>query len=805
MENFKIENLTFTYQNAAAPALKNINLELEKGSFNVICGTSGSGKSTLLRLLKPRLAPNGTLSGSIYYGARPLFSLSPMEEAKSIGFVPQNPESAAVCDKVWHEMAFGLENIGVSPSQIRARVAETAAFFGIEKLFHKNINTLSGGQKQILNLAAAAVMQPAVLILDEPAAQLDPIAAEEFLQMLVKLNRDTGTTVIMAQHSLGGVLQYADRVTVLCGGSVLESAPVDKAGKALWQKNNELVQAFPLPTRLYLSAGESGDPPVTVRGGRKWLSEKVISTKVLSAENLSAVPAAPSAPKAQVYALKVSGVRFRYEKNAPDVLHDFSLNVQKGSFCALLGGNGAGKTTAFSVITGENKPYMGKTEILKGLKTGALAQDPRTVFSHKTVRLDMEEVLRLQGVEKQKAKERIEKISRLCDTKHILDMHPYDISGGEQQRAALSVILCTKPDILLLDEPTKGLDIIFKRRLGEFIKELTKNGVTVLAVSHDIEFCAQYADSCALLFDGKIVSQAPPREFFAEKSFYTTEAARLSRGIVRGAVTESDLLSALNIQRKKMQPPPPRVSGGESTVFKSAPAAPKKAIDKKMPLFCALSLFLIALTVIFGARLFGSRKFYFISFLVIFESLIPIIPIYEKKKNAAREICLYAVFCAAAVAGRAAFAPIAQFKPMAAVIIAAAMSFGGGAGFLIGALSAFLSNFIFGQGPWTPWQMLAFGMVGLVTGLLSPFLKKRTKTTLAVYGFLVTVVIYGGIMNPASVILNGVTPTFAALFFAYVRGFPADVLHALSTFLFLWIGVKPLTEATERIKTKYKI
>ena len=544
MALFDIKNLSFSYPASAEKStLDEVNLSVAKGEFVALCGKSGSGKTTLLRHLKTVLTPHGKQSGEIFFDSRPLSSVSMREQSARIGYVMQNPDHQIVTDKVWHELAFGLESLGCEQREMRLRVAEMASYFGIQGWFHKNVAELSGGQKQLLNLASIMAMQPDILILDEPTSQLDPIAASDFLNTVRRINRELGTTVLITEHRLEDIFPAADRVIVMDGGRIIADDEPRSVGQALLSGNDDMFAAMPASVRIFYGTGAHGECPLTVREGRNWLSDEmegVSMPAVLEAE--------PPVDEDAEAALSVKEVWFRYEKEAPDVLKGVSFEVPCGSLFALVGGNGTGKSTLLKSICGICPPYRGKIKIngkpvkqFKGnLFRGNLAmlpQDPQSLFVKKTVREELIEMLPAQGKD-----EKIRSIAETCEITDLLDGHPYDLSGGEQQRAALAKVLLTEPKLLLLDEPTKGIDSFFKRKFARVLKRLTQNGVTVVMVSHDVEFCAAYADLIGMFFDGQIVTVNTPRRFFARNSFYTTAANRMSRHIFSDAITAESVI-----------------------------------------------------------------------------------------------------------------------------------------------------------------------------------------------------------------------------------------------------------------------
>lgn len=554
MVSFEIKNLSFAYPLGEGKALDNINLEIEKGEFAVICGKSGCGKTTLLRHLKPALTPHGERQGEIFFEGRDINSLSQREAVSKIGYVMQSPENQIVTDKVWHELSFGLESLGEKPERIRLKVAEMASFFGIGQWFNKGVEELSGGQKQLLNLACVMAMQPEVIILDEPTSQLDPIAAADFLAAVKKLNSSLGVTVIISEHRLEEVIPLADTVIVMEEGRSFSCSPRDAYG-LLKKTGNPMAEAMPSPVQIAFEilekSGEhekEAELPLTVRDARIFLS-KYMEGKVPAESPIEEKPRENGLKDA----VKIRDLWFRYEKKGDDIIKDLNLSVKEGTFHAVLGGNGAGKTTLLSIICGNLMPYRGKLTVgEKGenLKVALLPQNPQTLFVKKTLLEDIEEGID-EKIEAEKREKKARDISEKLQLQNLLSRHPYDLSGGEQQRAALAKVLLTKPDILLLDEPTKGLDCSFKKELAEIIKKLSLEGITVIAVSHDIEFCARYADFCTLLFCGQAVSTAESGEFFAGNSFYTTAANRMARTYFPKAVTNKEVVSLCLASKKK--------------------------------------------------------------------------------------------------------------------------------------------------------------------------------------------------------------------------------------------------------------
>ena len=876
MESYSFKNVEFTYPEAHKKTLRNISFSIEQGEFVIICGHSGCGKSTLLRHLKLCLTPHGILSGEICYQGRPLSEISLREQVKEIGFVLQSPENQVVTDKVWHELAFGLESLGYDTPTIRRRVAEIAAFFGIEKWFYMNVTELSGGQKQLLSLASVMAMQPSVLVLDEPTAQLDPIAAADFLALLGKINRELGTTIILTEHRLEEAFPFATRAIVMEEGTVIADDKPEKVGLQLKDKGSGMFLAMPTAMRVWAAVETELDCPMTVRDGSDFLSNRINEQPLLPlADKIS-----PIYPDETV--LECDNLWFRYEENSDDIVKGFSLRLKNGEFYAVLGGNGAGKSTTLKVISGLRSAYRGDVRI--NGKLGHLPQNPQTLFVKRTVREDLYEVFRGEKISKEKQDAELARIVELCGLREFLDRHPYDISGGEQQRAALAKVLLTSPDILLLDEPTKGFDAEFKVTFAHILRRLTAQGVTILMVSHDVPFCAEYAHKCGLFFDGSLVAEGTPREFFSGNSFYTTPANRMARHLISEAVTVNDIIAccggeiaaepeipqvaplpeiketAANFKPKPLPVWRKLLAGlsllvslavffyatsitdlsaliGKSgisldgkrqlmlyivlfaalAVFiasigrRSAPSAmeqipaKQRKLSKRTMAAAVLILLCIPITLFAGIMYLGNQHYKVTALLVLAECMLPFFMVFESRKPKARELVTIAVLCAIGVAGRAAFFMLPQFKPVMALVIIAGVAFGGETGFLVGAVTMLASNILFSQGPWTPWQMFSMGIIGFLAGVLfRKGLLRRNRGSLAAFGAFAAVIIYGGIMNPATAIMYSSASLNRNVILAYyVSGLPMDLVHAAATVIFLLLAAEPMLEKLDRIKVKY--
>ena len=644
--------------------------------------------------------------------------------------------------------------------------------------------------------------------------------------MLERINTELGVTIILSEHNLSEVFPLSDKVVVMENGKITAENTPYKIGEGLRQ--NSMFAALPTPTKIYYSLGNNfGNCPITIRDGRKWLEKQQIDEHFEFKSKKNRINTEPI--------LELKDVWFRYEKNSDDILKGLSFKVRKNEFYAIVGGNGVGKSTALSVISKINRPYRGKVFINDNTKVAVMPQNPQSLFLKKSVLEELYDAV--FDVEKEKRENEIEYVIKLCELDNLLENHPYDLSGGEQQRAALAKMLLRKPDLLVLDEPTKGLDACFKRKLATILKSLQKNGMTVLMVTHDIEFCAEYADICAMFFDGKIVSEAPPRKFFAENNFYTTSAKRMADGIIENAVLDKDIIRALGGEAEDLTETNVELNYilQKKTVIKQSKKEYKKLnvhnvilgivfvilfvltqclfcgrydnwknyvaqtisilfiavamfnliprkklgkeliqnekskrkISKRTKIATLLILFLIPITIFIGIYYLGDKKYYFISLLIILETMIPFAFAFENRKPKAREL-------------------------------------GGETGFLVGAITAFVSNFFFGQGPWTPWQMFSFGIIGFLAGIMfQKGILRKTKTDMCVFGFLVTFVIYGGIMNPASVIMWQSNININMVLSSYVMGMPFDFIHAVSTVFFLFFAAEPMLEKLERIKIKY--
>lgn len=952
---FDIDKFSFAYPDGndesgrtyLPDALRDTELHVRQGEFVVILGRSGCGKTTLLRQLKPSVTPVGKKKGQIIFDGKDICSLDDRMAASQIGFVWQDVNAQLVTDKVWHELAFGLESLGYDNGYVRRRVAEMGSFFGLGDIFHRKVMELSGGQKQLVNLASVMAMSPKVLVLDEPTSQLDPIAANDFINSLVRINRELGTTIIMTEHRLEDVLPVCNRSVVMENGRIIYDGDVRGFAESVRSKRIDrgLYLSMPASVQIYMGLEkDSGKQlPLTVPDAREWLVDydrkfrenggvpvvpeiqnRGADEGVNGSENQADNAAVDKGDKKRgaVNGQKDAGCReehpvvcsldevsFRYERNTGDVLRQVSLDIYANEILMINGSNGCGKSTMLSLIANLYSPYSGKLHIAKNLRTGMLPQNPELLFTRRSVRDELIDA---------KDRQQLAEIVRFCRLEELLDRHPYDLSGGEKQRLGLAKVLIADPDILLMDEPTKGLDNGFKMQLADMLRKLQKRGKTIVVVSHDIEFCAVAGDRVALLFDGEVAMVGDVRSYMSDNNFFTTAASRISRNILDGAVTVREVLAAYgadmdvtgvagggNDSNQGIENESLRIANqGTAEMSEAAGISDDKLADiilnkdrkvenlsiwqivtiavttviiifgfwntmsvsdlsglvqqmtvtaegrkylvlygvmiaailgllvairpitqkrnedivmdsvgrgfgKRTVVSIVAVLALIPATIWFGVARLGDKKYFFISLLVLLEAMLPFFVSFEDRKPKVRDIVTLAVMCALAVTGRTAFFMLPNFTPVMAIVIIAGVAFGCEGGFITGAMTMFVSNFIMGQGPWTPWQMFAMGLVGFLAGLFfagsSVRTRNMTKLGLCIFGALICIVVYGGIMNPASVIMWQPNVNFSMIMASYVTGFPFDLAQATATVIALWLVARPFLEKLDRVRIKFGV
>lgn len=952
---FDIDKFSFAYPDGndesgrtyLPDALRDTELHVRQGEFVVILGRSGCGKTTLLRQLKPSVTPVGKKKGQIIFDGKDICSLDDRMAASQIGFVWQDVNAQLVTDKVWHELAFGLESLGYDNGYVRRRVAEMGSFFGLGDIFHRKVMELSGGQKQLVNLASVMAMSPKVLVLDEPTSQLDPIAANDFINSLVRINRELGTTIIMTEHRLEDVLPVCNRSVVMENGRIIYDGDVRGFAESVRTKRIDrgLYLSMPASVQIYMGLEKNSGKqlPLTVPDAREWLVDydrkfrenggapvvpeiqnRGADEGVNGSENQADNVAVDKGDKKRgaVNGQKDAGCReehpvvcsldevsFRYERNTGDVLGQVSLDIYANEILMINGSNGCGKSTMLSLIANLYSPYSGKLRIAKNLRTGMLPQNPELLFTRRSVRDEL-----IDANDRQQLAE----IVRFCRLEELLDRHPYDLSGGEKQRLGLAKVLIADPDILLMDEPTKGLDNGFKMQLADMLRKLQKRGKTIVVVSHDIEFCAVAGDRVALLFDGEVAMVGDVRSYMSDNNFFTTAASRISRNILDGAVTVREVLAAYgadmdvtgvagggNDSNQGIENESLRIANqGTAEMSEAAGISDDKLADiilnkdrkvenlsiwqivtiavttviiifgfwntmsvsdlsglvqqmtvtaegrkylvlygvmiaailgllvairpitqkrnedivmdsvghgfgKRTVVSIVAVLVLIPATIWFGVARLGDKKYFFISLLVLLEAMLPFFVSFEDRKPKVRDIVTLAVMCALAVTGRTAFFMLPNFTPVMAIVIIAGVAFGCEGGFITGAMTMFVSNFIMGQGPWTPWQMFAMGLVGFLAGLFfagrSVRTRNMTKLGLCIFGALICIVVYGGIMNPASVIMWQPNVNFSMIMASYVTGFPFDLAQATATVIALWLVARPFLEKLDRVRIKFGV
>ncbi|MDR3072672.1 MAG: ATP-binding cassette domain-containing protein [Clostridiales Family XIII bacterium] len=539
----EITDFGFSYPGRKEKALTEISLDVAAGTFSLLCGKIGSGKTTLLQNLKKEISPAGEKSGHICICGQDLQDMDVRFSAKTVGFVDQNPESQIVMDSVWGELSFGLENLEILPEEIGRRIGEIAVFFGIEHWMNHRVYELSGGQKQLLSLAAVLAMQPEIILLDEPTAQLDPIAEKNFLQMLVRVNAELGKTIVISTHQFDEVLPLADKVICLDQGLLIYNGDSRGYLEKMYKDNDTLF--LPASTRLAVQLSEEvretssteklpRQLPMDVREGRDWLRQ-FATMHPLSFEK------PPREERKAEVALIAKNVWFRYTAEGGFVLTGLETEIRKGEIHGFVGGNGGGKSTLLKLFSGILKPQKGKIHRTQEVRSSMLFQDARAAFFCDTLLEDLMQGAKISETKGEDTQGRVLEMARRFALEKYLSNHPFDLSAGEIQKAAFAKVLLTRPDILLLDEPVKGLDETEKKKIGEVLWMLRDSGVGIALVTHDVEFVAHYADRCSMLFGHAIIATGEGKAFFNRNMFYTTAVSRMTRGLADGCVVEEDV------------------------------------------------------------------------------------------------------------------------------------------------------------------------------------------------------------------------------------------------------------------------
>lgn len=764
----RVRDLTFTYSaQKDTPTLDRVSLEVPYGAFCVVSGPTGCGKTTLLRLLKPELAPAGTASGDIEVlgerlcaGADGEVDKSPADRvrlASSIGFVMQDPASQIVCDTVWHELAFGLESIGTDPQVMRRRIAEVAHFFGIEPLMHAATDELSGGQQQLVNLAAVLALQPKLLVLDEPTAQLDPEARRQFLFLLGRVNRELGITVIMSTHLPEATEPYATQTL-------------------------ELGRPAPFAAREALAS----------RLEARWLRAKAADggTAVIDAQDLWV----------------------RYGRDGAWILRELDIRVLPGRVHAIVGGNGCGKSTLLRALAGTLRPQRGRVERTRANAQAYLPQDPKALFVCDTVAAELAEWQERVGA----SDEECSRLLARMGLERQGNIHPFDLSGGQQQKLALAKLLLTRPEILLLDEPTKGLDAESAAEIIQILRACAEAGCAVVLVTHDLDVAYAAADEVSLMFDGQVACTEAAKDFFAESLMYRPhDRARLFGALLEHEDTEDATAPLADKRGCETNTPAPRTETpvGAHTAPSSAAASPAGRRNHARGIVEAAALLAVPVALV-ASGITGFSQTALLSFGVVIAALAVFFASFERGDARLRELMPTVVLAALAAAGRILFAAAPSVKPVSAIAIIAGVTLGRRSGFMVGALAALTSNFFFGQGPWTPWQMYAWGLVGYGAGALAQLgafgsvgskghgLRSRMGSMgLLAYG-LVSGIAYGWILNAWSILGFLHTGLGFNLIAVYAASFPFDAAHGIATVAFLSVLYVPWRRKLDRIVGK---
>jgi len=538
----KLYDFTFTYNGANKPALQNVALTIEDGEFILITGPSGGGKSTLCRCFNG-LVPHfygGTISGRAEVQGMDILRTPPKELTTKVGMVFQDPENQLVTTDVEREIAFGLENLGFPVNLIARRIEEALDTVGIASLRFRRHHELSGGEKQKVAIASVLALHPEVLVLDEPTSELDPQSAEEVLRLLERLNDELGITIILIEHRLDRVIHLVDRVLVMNEGIIQASGQPREV-----MNTDGLCLGIPpvirLMQRLRAKGLKLGKLPLTVKEARLKLQKVLrnINTTEFADDRLDINPV-----------LKVDKLWFSYEDRA--ALRDIKITINKGEFIAIMGRNASGKTTLVKHLNGLARPSKGRV-IIDGIDTkqysvaelsrqvGYVFQNPNDHLFADTVEEEVAFSLRNQGVEQENIDKSVERILNEFKLTRYRQVYPRNLSGGEKQRLALASVLVTRPKIIILDEPTRGMDYALKRELIGFLTDYCKYGNTVVMVTHDVETVAECADRVILLSEGRVVVDGSKREVLSKALLFSPQINRLAQALSSFGVSDTTL------------------------------------------------------------------------------------------------------------------------------------------------------------------------------------------------------------------------------------------------------------------------
>lgn len=553
---YEVDNLNYYYPEKDLPSLVNIKLSIEEGEFIFLIGPSGGGKSSLLRALAGLLPDyyGGKIGGEVLYDNCPLARWDKRRLAREIGMIFQDPERQLVMTVVEQEIAFGLENLGIPLREMRRRVAEVLSLFDLSSFKGESTFNLSGGQKQKVVLASISAMYPRVLLLDEPTSQLDPVAAQEFLNYIYRLNIEWGLTVVLVEQRVDRCFHLADRVVLMDKGKVVcSSSPRELVQKA----GGNYKYFIPPVTRVFYNSNFL-EAPLTIKEGRKILKEQVGIQKDEPVEPWTVSPAHVSAgnSKNKVPVLETKNLCFAYPKKEK-CLKGLSLKLYPGEITAVLGENGSGKSTLLKNLNGLLKPQQGK--ILLNQKDitcsraeqlsayiGYLSQNPNDYLFNETVFEEISFNLKARGRDN---KRWVEQLIDLLKLAHLKEVNPRDLSGGERQRVALGTVLAVNPPVLLLDEPTRGLDAELKHELGLILNVLRDQGKSILVVTHDIEFAAELSQRVLIISDGEIAAEGDKAEILSNSLYYASQVNKLFRGICPSILTVEEAVQYLKMYR----------------------------------------------------------------------------------------------------------------------------------------------------------------------------------------------------------------------------------------------------------------